>query len=491
MPARSSTEWQDVMLGGKIGERKASTCRITTSDGTYFTGFLINFEGHPCIATCNHVMPTIEEALACKVEFDVEEHVTLPGVAKIPFEVKLNPGNLWLTCDDEDLDFTFVGAAVHIAPEGFVTVEMTRGPNRRLEPMALSVDDPRSIFGDALVGMGINIVQHPDGDLKKSMAHLVDRVDGNYIYYNEDTGHGVSGSPVFFNRWEVLAMHNQRDPRKYPDAQDQRRGVAICAIAQYAQAWFDARRQLMVLVDIYQACDGENWRNKATWCTDTPIGDWEGVITDEDEEITTLDLNNKRLCGLLPTSLNQCQRMVKLDMSNNKLFGTYETGGIPECIGNLPNLKILKLYSNKLEGEIPHALSKLHKLEVLWLNRNQLMGAIPPSIGQLQNLTALYLSYNKLAGPIPSTLGDLHNLELLDLGYNTLTGDIPDSLGFLLNLRELYLFHNKLTGTVPESFVNLKKLNTLAISNNKLHDIEEARELMEEEFGKKVNMRWL
>ena len=60
---------------------------------------------------------------------------------------------------------------------------------------------------------------------------------------------------------------------------------------------------------------------------------------------------------------------------------------------------------------------------------------------------------------------------------------------YLFNLRELYLFHNQLTGTIPESFVNLKNLRCLGVSNNKLRNVEETRELLEDEYGLKQNLQ--
>jgi hypothetical protein len=42
------------------------------------------------ICTPNHVIANIEEAKACTVEFDAEEHPMHAGVAKIPFEVIVN-----------------------------------------------------------------------------------------------------------------------------------------------------------------------------------------------------------------------------------------------------------------------------------------------------------------------------------------------------------------------------------------------------------------
>ena len=61
----------------------------------------------------------------------------------------------------------------------------------------------------------------------------------------------------------------------------------------------------------------------------------------------------------------------------------------------------------------------------------------------------------------------------------------------LRKLKEIYLFYNQLTGPIPESFINLRCLNSIGVSNNQLDGIEDAREMLREAFGLKVNLRWL
>ena len=64
--------------------------------------------------------------------------------------------------------------------------------------------------GKALLGEFVTIVQHPRGG-KKQVALRENRiVDGEqrFVHYTADTEPGSSGSPVFNDQWEVLALHH-------------------------------------------------------------------------------------------------------------------------------------------------------------------------------------------------------------------------------------------------------------------------------------------
>ena len=64
--------------------------------------------------------------------------------------------------------------------------------------------------GKSLVGEFVTIVQHPRGE-KKQVAlrenRIVDNLD-RFVHYSADTEPGSSGSPVFNDQWEVIALHH-------------------------------------------------------------------------------------------------------------------------------------------------------------------------------------------------------------------------------------------------------------------------------------------
>ena len=79
----------------------------------------------------------------------------------------------------------------------------------------------------------VNIIQHPKGRHKEIAFrdNHVKFVGNNYIQYLTDTEKGTSGSPVFDDRFNVVALHNQRvpDPNN-PDRYYRNQGYRIDAI---------------------------------------------------------------------------------------------------------------------------------------------------------------------------------------------------------------------------------------------------------------------
>ena len=252
-------------------------------------------------------------------------------------------------------------------------------------------------------------------------------------------------------------------------------------------------KERAALIDLYNATDGNNWKNNTNWCSDLPIDEWYGVnIHYEDKvnsngRVSTLDLYRNQLTGNIPESIGNLTNLKTFNLEDNQLSGSIPesignltnltnlrlvsnqlNGNIPESIGNLTNLTWLNLGANYLTGEIPESIGNLTNLTYLGLHKNQLSGNIPESIGNLTNLTDLALYQNQLAGEIPATIGNLTNLTGLDLRVNQLYGSIPESIGNLTNLTDLSLCGNELTGEIPETIGNLTNLTKLELYENQL-----------------------
>ncbi|KAJ3026924.1 UNVERIFIED_CONTAM: hypothetical protein HDU68_004813 [Siphonaria sp. JEL0065] len=133
----------------------------------------------------------------------------------------------------------------------------------------------------------------------------------------------------------------------------------------------------------------------------------------------------------------------------------------------LKNVDVISWMFKDLSHEIPDSIGHLQKLSVLKLTSNSLDGAVPTSIGNLSNLKTLDLSDNRLSGSIPSSMGSLISLECLMLQGNRLSGDLPESLGNLVALQHFYIANNQLEGKIPSSFsalVNLKQFRAVGNS---------------------------
>ena len=242
-----------------------------------------------------------------------------------------------------------------------------------------------------------------------------------------------------------------------------------------------------VLVALYNATGGENWKNSGKWLSSAPIGEWHGVTVDAGGRVTNLRLHQNQLSGEIPPELGSLANLNGLYLQDNALGGKIPpelgnlanlrelrlgnnrlSGQIPPELGSLANLTLLLLDNNHLSGEIPPELGSLAKLNGLFLQDNALSGEIPPQLGNLTNLTFLYVHNNRLSGEIPPELGSLASLYWLRLHWNQLRGEIPAELGMLAHLEELWLGDNSLSGEIPPELGNLTNLRELRLSRNQL-----------------------
>ena len=126
------------------------------------------------------------------------------------------------------------------------------------------------------------------------------------------------------------------------------------------------------LVALYQALDGDHWKEKTNWCSDKPVGRWYGVSTDSNGRVTRLDLSFNGLNGTIPESIGDLEELTSIHFGVNYNI----TGPIPESIGKLVNLKTLALFENKLTGTIPESIMNLTQLDHFSIYQNQLDGVL-------------------------------------------------------------------------------------------------------------------
>lgn len=191
----------------------------------------------------------------------------------------------------------------------------------------------------------------------------------------------------------------------------------------------------------------------------------------------------------LPADIGKLTKLEWLSIS-----GALE-GTIPASIGNLSNMKLLRLYQDttyygkgNITGTIPVEIGNLSKLQQLHISNQKLTGNFPATIGNLTELNDITLSGNRLIGNIPVlNLPNLAYLKLddnlfseladgnwscprlinIELQNNQITGSIPFWLGNFSALKSLNLYNNQIT-SIPEEVGNLIQLASLEIGNNQL-----------------------
>jgi Leucine-rich repeat (LRR) protein len=155
----------------------------------------------------------------------------------------------------------------------------------------------------------------------------------------------------------------------------------------------------------------------------------------------------------LPEEIGSLRKLRELVIDNGN--GCSMNVSLPRSIGQLENLRVLRLYGaldgREMDGEeaagksksnpLPDTLANLSRLEELDLGRNGIE-AVPSQVGSLRGLKKLGLDFNAIS-EAPSFVGNLTNLEELSLRSN---GGIklPDSLAGVKGLR-IFMGNNKLT----------------------------------------------
>lgn len=215
------------------GRRSAdAVCRIKLpmeGGHAYGTGFLISPR---LLMTNNHVLASAAEAAQAEAEFGYEHD--LDGVLADPVGFNLDPHTLFIT--SAELDVTLVAVAA-LAESGR---PLDRYGWLPLIPMTGKVVD----------GEWVSIIQHPNGDPKQIAIHasqvLKTAASGpggdrsNFLHYSTDTEPGSSGSPVFNDQWQVVALHHKAVPAPQRSANAPvewiaNEGVRISAISRWLE----------------------------------------------------------------------------------------------------------------------------------------------------------------------------------------------------------------------------------------------------------------
>ncbi len=167
-----------------------------------------------------------------------------------------------------------------------------------------------------------------------------------------------------------------------------------------------------ILIEFYQATDGEHWKKNTNWLTTADTCSWFGITCLENQQFE-LNLSGNNVVGTLPDSFAHLDHLVRLNF-NGSLIYFYSSGLIlnsnialnfiqlSENLGNLKNLKELELNTLSL-SHLPRSFSNLKKLTKLSL-QNHHFSALPKSIEALSQLQILDLSQSKFNLEMPNNV---------------------------------------------------------------------------------------
>lgn len=285
-------------------------------------------------------------------------------------------------------------------------------------------------------------------------------------------------------------------------------------------------RDIQVLVEFFDACEGAHWKVNTNWCKDLNISTWMGPhypvgIDNSSDRVTRLRLAGNNISGVLPSSLSELDHLIVLDISDNQLQGQ-----IPAGIGDLRCLEELYLDHNRFFGKLSVSLvfrktklarrcrlgkqshetetlslpsqwsiadlkrcgevdSSLQEIRHVLLRECSLGGPIPISMCEVLSrcgdtvsegdevfdlfsaIVDIDLACNSLTGAIPSQINQIKSLQRLDLSQNKLSGFIPN-LAALTGLRDLVLSNNLLNCALPTFITTISTLRNLDLSSNQL-----------------------
>jgi endonuclease G len=167
--------------------------RLGGGRSSYGSGFMVSPH---LLLTNHHVLPSEEVAASAAVEFDYQ--LDRQGKPLQVHRYALEPRRFFL--NDGKLDFALVAVA---------------GTSDGGRPLAdydycpLVAEEGKIVVNDC-----VNIIQHPRGEMKQVVIRenrLVDVLD-LYLHYEGDTDPGSSGSAVFNDQWELVALHHSAVP---------------------------------------------------------------------------------------------------------------------------------------------------------------------------------------------------------------------------------------------------------------------------------------
>jgi endonuclease G, mitochondrial len=159
------------------------------------SGFLVSPR---LFLTNQHVIRNADAARGAQITFDREMDES--GTPKPMTTYLLDPDTFALFSDEQDLDYALVAVGKLNSGSGLISdfgcCVLSDSPDRHV------------------LGMNVNIIQHPRGWPKMISVrnNIMTYRTETTLLYETDTDEGSSGSPVFNDDWDLVALHHWGQP---------------------------------------------------------------------------------------------------------------------------------------------------------------------------------------------------------------------------------------------------------------------------------------
>ncbi len=178
-------------------EAARSVGRILFEGQAEGTGVLVSPH---LLLTNNHVLSSPDDARSQTVQFNYEQDI---HGQPIPIsEFALDPDRFFFTSPKEEHDFTLVAVGARISGNDELATFGFRPLSQRIDKHA--------------EGDFVSIIQHPSGSYKQIVLRenrvLGRGKSGTTLFYGTDTLPGSSGSPVFNDHYDLVALHHAGEP---------------------------------------------------------------------------------------------------------------------------------------------------------------------------------------------------------------------------------------------------------------------------------------
>lgn len=188
-----------------LADAKKKVGRIVLKSGStirgYATGFMVSDR---LLLTNWHVFREKSDAIDSEIQFNYEYDAN--GNSKTPVTFRLSPGEFFFSY--EPLDYCLVA----------------------VQPLDIQRETPLSSIGyhflnpalGKLANEGqefVNVIHHPDGDYMQLSIreNRFVKIQEDMLWYEADTSQGSSGSPVFNDQFQVVALHHMGVAKKSAD----------------------------------------------------------------------------------------------------------------------------------------------------------------------------------------------------------------------------------------------------------------------------------